>query len=63
MASDKKRGGKGDVKGRTTGKFRCLYCFEHLAPPEGATEFKAVETTELAGCSPLHIPFAAPFFI
>jgi DNA-directed RNA polymerase subunit RPC12/RpoP len=26
-------------KGRTTGKFRCLYCFERLSPPRGATQY------------------------
>ena len=27
------------IKGRTTGQFRCLYCFERVVPPKDATEY------------------------
>ncbi|RLB90377.1 MAG: hypothetical protein DRH26_09800 [Deltaproteobacteria bacterium] len=38
-ASNKKETVKQAVAGRTTGQFRCLYCFKRLSPPRGATEF------------------------
>ncbi len=37
-SSDKNAAGK-SIKGRTTGQFRCLYCFERVEPSKGAKEF------------------------
>lgn len=38
-SADKPASSKSDRPGRTTGQFRCLYCFERVTPPAEAKQY------------------------
>ncbi len=37
--SSDRNASKKSIKGRTTGQFRCLYCFKRVKPSKGAEQF------------------------